>query len=178
MRHAQGTHNKMAELKGDAAYNDPINLDADLTALGQKQLFENRIFEEFDTIYCSPLRRCRKTLLGVYPRSSELPVILDDRLLEQPCGGNICDKRLPKEEIIQSFPKSWNHDLVSDKLVWLRDDQKDFKKIQSFTEDLLKNNKDTTVLVVCHGTWIKRWCQVYNYEAIFIDNCKTLRTIL
>jgi len=175
LRHAQGTHNKMADVQGAGAYNDPINLDADLTPLGEKQLFENRLFEEFGAIYCSPLRRCRKTLLGVYPRSSELPVILDDRLLEQPCGGNICDKRLPKEEILQTFPESWCHERVSDTLIWQRDDKNDMEKIKSFTDDLLKNHKDTTVLVVCHGTWIQRWTQLYKSEHVFIENCKTLR---
>ena len=177
-RHAQGTHNKMADDKGAGAYNDPMNLDADLTQLGLKQLSDNRIFEEFSAIYCSPLRRCRKTLIGVYPRSTELPVILDDRLSEQPCGGNICDKRLPKEEIQSSFPKTWLHDRVSDTLVWSRNDALDMEKIKSFTEDLIKNHKDTTVLVVCHGTWIQRWFQLYKSEHVFIENCKTIRAVI
>ena len=178
IRHAQGTHNKMANVLGSGAYNDPINLDAELTELGVKQTVENRLFEKFDSIYCSPLRRCRNTLLGVYPQSELHPVVLDDRLMEQPCGGNICDKRLEKSEILPSFPKSWDHTNVSDINDWSLNYDADAKKINTFTEDLKNKHDGQNVLIVSHGTWIHRWFFTKKWTIVNLDNCKVARTTI
>jgi probable phosphoglycerate mutase len=178
IRHAQGTHNKIASSIGAGSYNDPINIDAELTPLGLKQTIDNRLFEEFDAIYCSPLRRCRHTLLGVYPLSETLPVILDDRLMEQPCGGNICDRRLEKSEILPTFPPSWDHSKVLDKYLWIKDIDKDIEKIKSFTEELKNKHQNQNILIVSHGTWIYRWFALMKYESVILDNCKVARTTL
>jgi broad specificity phosphatase PhoE len=176
VRHAQGTHNQGAEIYGDIAYNYPGNIDAILTTKGIRQTTENRLHEKFDAIYCSPLRRCRSTLLGIYPLSETLPVIVDDRIMEQPCGGNICDKRLDKSLVLDTFPKSWNHDLVSDVTPWLINKDSDREKIVTFTEDLIKKHQGQTVLIVSHGTWISRWFQHFaKAENMRIENCKSYR---
>ena len=178
IRHAQGTHNKMASTIGAGAYNDPINLDAELTPHGLKQTADNRLFEKFDAIYCSPLRRCRNTLLGVYPLSETLRVILDDRLMEQPCGGNICDKRLEKSDILKTFPPTWDHSKVLDEYLWLEDDASDIEKIRSFTEDIKNKHQDQTLLIVSHGTWIYRWFRMMKSEIVSLDNCTIARTTI
>jgi broad specificity phosphatase PhoE len=178
VRHAQGTHNKMANVIGAGAYNDPINLDAELTPLGVSQTLENRLFEKFDAIYCSPLRRCRNTLLGVYPLSESYPVVLDDRLMEQPCGGNICDKRLEKNEILSSFPKTWDHSNVSETYDWALNYDADHAKIASFTEDLKNKHDGQTVLIVSHGTWIYRWFLTMKSIVVNLENCKVARTTI
>jgi len=178
IRHAQGTHNKMASSIGAGAYNDPVNLDAELTPLGQKQTTENKLEETFDAIYCSPLRRCRNTLLGVFPQSESMPVILDDRLMEQPCGGNICDKRLEKSIILPTFPPTWDHTKVLDNYIWAKDNNADVEKIRSFTEEIKTKHQNQTVLIVSHGTWINLWFIIMKNEGLFLDNCKTARTTL
>ena len=178
IRHAQGTHNKMANVFGAGAYNDPINLDAELTPLGLTQTLENRLFEKFDAIYCSPLRRCRSTLLGVYPLSESYPVILDDRLMEQPCGGNICDKRLEKTEILPSLPTSWDHTKVSVVNDWSIDHAADYAKIMTFTEDIKNKHDGQTILIVSHGTWIYRWFLALKSSVVNLDNCKVARTTI
>ena len=172
VRHAQGTHNLCAELHGDKGYSDPQYLDAELTPKGIRQTTENRLFEKFDAIYCSPMRRCRQTLLGIYPLSKDLPVIMDDRLVEQPCGYNICDRRLDKSEIIQSFPPSWDHTHVADVYPWLIDEKADEEKIWTITKELLDKHQNQTILVVCHGTWIHRWFKLFtNTVTPWLENC-------
>ena len=173
-RHAQGTHNKMAELEGDTAYNDPVNIDANLTDLGVKQTVDNRIFDYYDAIYCSPMRRCRQTLLGIYPSSNSLPVILDDRLMEQPCGKNLCDKRLEKSEILPEFPPSWNHEKVAEDYLWHLNQQVDLDKITGFTNDLLQDHQNETILIVSHGQWINRWLNIYKQKNLWVDNCQRI----
>ena len=114
IRHAQGYHNADGKIRGDLAYNDSKNIDAMLTEYGIKQAISNNLGNEtFDEIYSSPMRRCKQTLLCIYPISQSLPVIVDDRLIEQPQGVHISDKRLDKNDINSYTPIRWNTQLVS-----------------------------------------------------------------
>ena len=165
VRHAQGTHNVDHE-------NHPRNFDAELTPVGRQQTTVNRINENFAAIYCSPLRRCRATLLGIYPSSKDLPVILDDRLMEQPCGLNICDKRLAKSDMV--IPIAWDSTKVSEITPWRIDDYADIEKIKTFTNDLLNRHKDgDKILIVSHGNWIYRWFKIYANKEVILNNCKS-----
>jgi len=164
VRHAQGTHNVDHE-------NHPRNFDAELTAVGRQQTKNNMIHGDFATIYCSPLRRCRATLLGIYPASQELPVILDDRLMEQPTGLNICDKRLEKSDMV--FPSAWNSYFVSEKTPWTINDNADLDNIETFTNELLRHHKDgDKILIVSHGNWIYRWFKNYVGKEVLLNNCQ------
>ena len=170
VRHAQGTHNI-------SPLNLPSNFDAVLTPLGQRQTLENPIHERFDAVYCSPLRRCRETLLGIYPVSESLPVLLDDRLMEQPNGVNICDKRLEKADM--TIPPRWNHTGVADRSPWVDDPAADRRKIQAFTEEIQARHAGQTILVVGHSNWIHRWFKLYKDESdVYLDNCKSVRTTI
>jgi broad specificity phosphatase PhoE len=165
VRHAQGTHNV-------SDYTDPANFDAELTEVGHQQTKENQINGPFDTIYCSPLRRCRSTLLGINPNSENINVILDDRLMEQPCGINICDKRIEKADMI--LPKDWDTSRVSEITPWERNDDSDIEKIKSFTNDILTSHYNQTILIVSHSQWISRWFKIYTGEDVYLDNCKSI----
>jgi len=181
VRHAQGTHNLAAENNNGIYDNKDIShIDAVLTEKGIQQTVENQILgETFDAIYCSPMRRCRQTLLGIYPQSEQLPVILDDRLVEQPCGINPSDRRLDKSLIIDSFPKTWIHTAVSDIYDWVVDEIEDKHKIISITQEILRENENKTVLIVCHGTWIYRWFIMFkNVPNTWLENCKSIRVTL
>jgi len=165
VRHAQGTHNV-------DYYNHPRFFDAELTDLGIQQTQENKMDGFFDAIYCSPLRRCRATLLGIYPTSEYIPVILDDRLMEQPSGLNICDKRLDKSNMI--FSPVWDSTNVSEISPWTVDQNADIEKIKSFTTELLHRHKNGgRILIVSHCTWIYRWFKIYTGKDVVLNNCKS-----
>lgn len=165
VRHAQGTHNV-------SDYTDPVNFDAELTEVGHQQTKENQITDTFDVIYCSPLRRCRSTLLGMNPNSENIKVILDDRLMEQPCGINICDKRIEKVDMILS--KEWDTSGVSEITPWDRNDDADLEKIKSFTNDILSRHNNQTILIVSHSQWISRWFKIYTDKVVYLDYCKSV----
>jgi broad specificity phosphatase PhoE len=180
-RHAQATHNLAAE-KNNGIYDklDKSHIDAVLTEKGLQQIKENQITgETFDAIYCSPMRRARYTLQGIYPQSEMLPVILDDRLVEQPCGIGFSNKRLDKSLIVNEFPKKWVHKEVSDIYEWLVDENKDNQKIISITDEILRDNKNKKILIISHSTWIKRWFRMFHNEIYpWLDNCKSIRVTL
>jgi broad specificity phosphatase PhoE len=180
VRHAQGTHNLAAEKNNGIYEKSEEHRDAKLTAKGYEQIKENQIVgETFDAIYCSPMRRTRHTLLGIYPQSEMLPVILDDRLIEQPCGENPSDKRLDKSLILNDFPKKWIHTAVSDIYECKIDEIEDKHKIISITQEILRENENKTVLIVGHGTWIHRWLTMFQNKTYpRLDNCKSIRITL
>ena len=165
VRHAQGTHNV-------GYVNDPANFDAELTDVGIQQTKDSRIYDNYDAIYCSPLRRCRATLLGIYPSSETMPVILDDRLMEHPSGLNICDKRLEKSDMV--FPEAWDSSNVSEISPWTVDQNADIEKIKSFTNDLVNNHDGHTVLIISHCNWIYRWFKLYTNKDMWLNNCQSV----
>ena len=178
-RHAQGYHNVDGKLRGDAAYHDPINLDATLTDFGIKQARSNKINnEKFDEIFCSPMRRCKQTLLGIYPESQMLPVIVDDRLIEQPQGRHISDKRLDKNDPNSYTPLRWNTQLVSEINPYISDINKDIEKILNFTKYIKARYPNGKVLVVTHGRWLHNWLMIYKNEDRWIDNCECIRVTI
>jgi broad specificity phosphatase PhoE len=181
VRHAQGTHNLAAEKNGGLYDKQDItHIDAVLTEKGIQQTKDNNLANEaFDIIYCSPMRRCRQTLQGIYPQSDQLPVILDDRLAEQPCGVNVCDRRLDKSLIIDTIPQKWDHTAVSDIYDWKTDDTEDKHKMISITHEILRDNENKNILIVCHGTWIRRWFILFQNKTYpWLDNCKSIRVTL
>lgn len=107
MRHAQATHNVDYYQKGTGRYTDPVYLDAELTDTGlQQALAIQDVFKDktFDAIYCSPMRRCRATLLSSMPSAEGRCVHVVDALIEQPAGHNICDKRLERDFVVAPCP--------------------------------------------------------------------------
>lgn len=180
LRHAQGTHNVDSFKKGGRHYNDPVYLDAELTREGIQQAIQTREKLKdyyFDAIYCSPLRRCRSTLIGVIPSSPNLPVILDDRLLEQPYGENICDKRLEREEVVRTSPTPWIADKVAvqnpfTELSYVDNPQR------SFTSEVRRKFPEGTVLVVSHSEWIRRWMRMFQMKHAELGNCEYIEVTL
>lgn len=182
IRHAHATHNAAAEEHGESAYHDPAHRDAAFTEIGCEQLRSLRDHLRDLTltptaIYCSPLQRCRHTLLGGLPRSEFAPVHLDDRLMEP--QSHVCNHR-PELDVLERYcPPAWLLDGVADKnpkdadpptsiITWIRD----------FTEEILARHPGETVLVVTHCTWIRNWFRIYKREKIVPANCEVLFTTL
>lgn len=184
LRHAQGWHNAPPpDFKGDS-YNDIKFRDAELTPLGIMQTVERRKeFEhkEFDAIYCSPMRRCRQTLLAVYPQAANMNVQVDDRLIEQPTGVNISDHRFERNTIVANSPPSWDLTKVAENNPFLvRSVTRDTENIRTITQEIFKKygSQNGTVLIVAHGMWIGRWLEMYQDHCQFINNCEYVKYTL
>jgi len=184
LRHAQGTHNSDAVRRGSIAYFDPIHTDAPLDDVGHQQTESTR--QEFvcDYMYCSPMKRCRDTLLQVMPGSSDRPVILDDRLMETQ-GGAACNRRSAKSTILESVPTAWNtagvaeenpHDFVVERQSHSPIEMPLFQqRIKKFTEYLLATHADSdTILLAGHHDWIRTWFWLYKDADVSPKNCETL----
>jgi broad specificity phosphatase PhoE len=176
LRHAQGWHNEPGPNYVGDSYNDPLFRDASLTPVGLEQTLTTRAKLSsivFDAIYCSPMRRCRQTLLSVYPGSVDVNVHVDDRLIEQPTGKNIADHRFERDFVVGECPKKWDVARVSDVNPFLtKSDSGDQDKMRTITQSIMKKHPSGNVLVVCHGTWIGRWLDLYQGQTRFIENCE------
>lgn len=176
VRHAQGTHNLDYSLIGDDAYNKPRNLDAALTTFGHSQTEKARTLfahQQFDVILCSPLRRCRETLIGIYPAAVSLPVVLDDRLME-PQGAHLCNRRKEKPELIRLLPAKWDLTNVGEANLYDAGVEKRpefYRRIASVTEDICVRWPGKRILVVTHHMWIRHWHNIYYGIEVPVENC-------
>lgn len=182
LRHAQGFHNvPPPDFNGDWA-TDPLMADAVLTDVGHMQTLNKRPLYtdfKFDEIYVSPLRRCRQTLLGVYPPAANLTVIVDDRLIEQKAFGAVCNQRAERDDVISTSPASWNFSGVAEVNPYgPTSDDEDFALIRSFTSDVIKKHPDGKVLVVAHAGWIWRWFELFKGDGFGLDNCEMVSVSL
>jgi broad specificity phosphatase PhoE len=179
VRHAQGYHNLDGEKRGDQAYYDPIHIDAELTNIGILQARGNNLGNEiFDAIFSSPMKRCRQTLINIYPISQVLPVILDDRLIEQPQGTYLCNKRVEKYNIVKTIPSIWNTDKIFTRNPFILNNTLDDNKLTSFTDDIKNKYPNGKVLIITHGKWIHNWLLKYKYVSKYVNNCEIIRVTL
>lgn len=173
LRHAQATHNVAALTRGEAAYNDPVYRDADLTENGKQQavrLRESVVFEP-DVIYCSPLRRCRQTLLEAFPTSNEMPVHLDDRLMEP--QSHVCNHRDDRTVLATEIPTAWTLDGVAEENPATAVDSV-VKRLRAWTAEIMERHKGQTVLAVTHYTWIQNWFRIFQRRFVEPANCEYL----
>ena len=186
IRHAQATHNVAADLYGQNAYMDPAHRDAPLTDEGLLQTSRVRRERGADfigssgeltpaVIYCSPLLRCRQTLLGVIPAAEGWPVRLDDRLMEP--QSHVCNHRIERADLRRVCPSVWNLDGVAE--VNPKDAPESIvARIRAFTADVLARHPGQRVLVVSHFTWIQNWFRIFKKEKVEPPNCGILRAVL
>ena len=179
LRHAEARHNADAAVRGDAAYFDPVNADADLTDNGWRQALDSRSDVPQDhAIYCSPLRRCRGTLLGIVSDAGTRSVILDDRLME-PQGQAICNRRSERRAILGEIPPAWICNIAEHNPYDCSSEEYDVdevfmpkfcNRVRAFTEELRRSNHEH-VIVVSHHDWIRVWFWLYKRERVSVANC-------
>lgn len=182
IRHAQATHNVAAETRGESAYSDPTYRDAELTDEGHLQV--SRVRRERGSefigpsggltpavIYCSPLRRCRQTLLGVLPFSAEAGVRIDDRLMEP--QSHICNHRIERADLVSACPPTWSLEGVAE-INPSNGGDSIVKRIRAWTADVLAAHPGQRVLVVSHYTWIQNWFRIFKREVVSPANCEIL----
>lgn len=186
IRHAQATHNVAAEERGESAYYDPTFRDAELTDEGHLQVSRVRRERGRDfvepsgiltpaVIYCSPLRRCRQTLLGVLPFAAEVGVRVDDRLMEP--QSHVCNHRIEWADLACVCPPAWSLAGVAEA------NPKDggdsiVKRIRAWTTEVLVAHPGQRVLVVSHYTWIQNWFRIFKKEQVSPENCGILYATL
>jgi broad specificity phosphatase PhoE len=157
--------------------------DAALTDAGKEQV---RLLKpqlngfRFDAIYCSPLLRCRQTLIAGYPRSVYNDVKLDDRLLEQPYGTHICNKRVGRTELVGSVPRAWDCTKVTVEnphRVLSKSDE--YQIVRDFGKEMLQKHRGQSLLVVSHGRWICRFLKLFHgLRNVHIGNCECLEIVV
>ncbi len=186
IRHAQATHNVAADIYGEIAYMDPAHHDALLTDEGHLQTARVRREHRAEflgpdgalvptAVYCSPLQRCRQTLLEVIPDSETWLVHLDDRLMEP--QSHICNHRAERNEIANDCPSVWRTDDVAevnpkygcDSIV---------EHIHAFTAEMLERHPGQRILVVAHFTWIQKWFSIFKQKRVEPPNCGILQAVL
>lgn len=178
LRHAEAFNNVCPtnyigdELR-DSALTDQGHFQ---TAQLRPQLHKMR----FDSIYCSPLQRCRQTLKAVYPRSVYLNVQIADSLLEQPYGTHVCNHRAELGIIKASSPNPWSTTLVSEiNPHRVLKKKLEYQIIRDFAKMLVQKHPDQTVLLVTHGRWISRFLKLFcNLRHVHINNCQCLQVVL
>lgn len=176
LRHGQAQHNT-DEFRANAeqARVDPKYLDSRLTEKGVYQAIHAQDKLKgivFDAIYCSPLRRCRNTLLLAFPESATANVAVDDRILEQPYGHNIADKRMERADVVSDCPPNWICENVSESNPFHTSSEAvEREAIRSFTADVCRQWPGGVVFVVAHQTWIRRWTEMFHVTPLQLENC-------
>lgn len=171
MRHGEGTHNVAAWTEGEAAYQNPAHADASLTPTGEEQCVAEgpRLLElgPYDAVYCSPLRRCRQSLLCALPGAADWVVTLDDRIME-PQGFHVCNRRQNRQAVRATSPDVWSTQAVGSinpytgwREVNGSADPRFYGRIRAFTESVLASGAGR-VLIVSHHEWIRRWFEIYH----------------
>ncbi len=187
LRHAQGTHNAAAVVAGSSAYFDVAHRDAALTAEGVRQAWSvreaGRLGKDFGVIFCSPLRRCRETLVGAVAGAEKRAVRIDDRLME-PQGVAICNRRAELGDLRAAVPVGWcldgvramnPYDVLEEGGTVGTDGHGGFEtRVRAFTEGVLAAVPAERVLVVAHHDWIRTWFRLYAPErgTVSLGNCE------
>ena len=136
VRHGQTDWNIQDKLQGHT--NVPLNK----TGIEQAyKIKENLSNINFSKIYCSPLERCIKTAEII--NKDNLPIIIDDRLIERNFG-NLEGKQGHNIEDFMIFEKnldSFNVEPI----------QSFFKRVHAFLEDITSSANNDKILLVTHN---------------------------
>ncbi len=119
--------------------------DEELTERGIVQATEikNKLANiKFDVIYSSPVKRARQTAEIIVPTAD---IIIDSRIAERDPG-----KLLGKSRNIID-KNTWNSLTLDQTLEGAETLKTGLKRVQSFLDDLHKNNKDKTILIITHN---------------------------
>jgi len=190
IRHGLAGHNVGFNLVGESAYFDPKYFDAELVPEGENQA-QNAGLKllniKFDSIYCSPSRRCIQTLDNLLSTTKVIIdsafkapknefIRLDDRLME-PQGYHIPNKRHDKvqvEKFVTNFNKKFDLSNVALNYEFNKENTDQVNnKIISFINDLkTKHNKDVNILVVTHHDWLKHFFSIFFGKVVSFDNCE------
>ena len=135
VRHGQTDWNVLGKIQGHA--------DIELNEMGIKQAEELREkFKnvKFDKVFCSPLKRARKTAEIIYNGQIEI----DERLKER-CNGTLEGKTKKEIQKLPDFNSLDNNEYGIETLRNLNE------RIKSFITEVMTKYKNKNILVVTHA---------------------------
>lgn len=109
-----------------------------------KECAQIMMHTKFDVVFCSPLKRAKQTAKIVLKHHKGVPIIYDDRLLEREEGSAT---GLTQEEAFSKF--AWDFKKKY-KFEGFEQPAEMFKRVSSFYDDILKEYKDKSVVVISH----------------------------
>jgi broad specificity phosphatase PhoE len=175
LRHAQAFNNvqPLTYIGAEEELKNPRLTDLGMSQAAAVCVKLNEIV--FDTIYCSPLKRCCETLKLVCPHSVYLAVKVDDRLIEHPYGQHISNLRPAKSEISRTVPVAWDCSNVAElNPFYIKETADEYQIIRDFIAEILKKHPSENVLIVTHGLWISRFIEIYSGEKRYVANCECI----
>ena len=161
IRHGTSLHNVMFHQIGRRAYNE--YRDTPLLEEGIHEALDlNKNWDKIDTmelVIVSPLSRTIETALNVFKNKST-PMISIDSIMEHPQAEEICNMRLPKEELIKKYPNI-DFSLLSDdhKLYWVPEFDRDIEverlnsRIADF-KSFVKMRPEKNIAIVSHSSFL------------------------
>lgn len=174
VRHAESVGNAAVKAQGDAALNDVSLRDCGLSPAGREQTtalrseFEGRTFA---AIYCSPARRCRETLMDIYPAAAEQSVRVDCRLAEGRGWAEFNELAIlnPME-----WPALWDLTRAAECRERLESIGEVSRRMQGWWIDVSDTVTDGEILVVTHKWPIQLWARDWPEVYVEPENCKPL----
>jgi glucosyl-3-phosphoglycerate phosphatase len=161
IRHGTSLHNVMFHQIGRRAYNE--YRDTPLLEEGiheAKKLNENwDKIDDIELVIVSPLSRTIETALHVF-KNKHIPMISIDSIMEHPQAEELCNMRLPKEELIEKYT-TIDFSLLSDdhKLYWVpvferkNEVERLNSRIAEF-QSFVKMRPEKTIAIVSHSSFL------------------------
>ena len=161
VRHGQGTHNKLAETLGDAAYLDESVNDARLTEKGRQEAADNSqktASMNLEIVYVSPLSRATETGVLAFQEAAakDVPFVAHESLREQ-MGKHVCDRRRNVEELKNDFPMI-DYSLIetAEDVLWTQERESKAsvaKRAWVFINYIL-SRPEKEIAAVCHSSFL------------------------
>ena len=174
MRHGKTDWNKEYRLQGRT--DIPLNDEGREMAVEARELYKD---VHFDVCYCSPLSRARETAEIFLKDREDVPIHIDDRLIEMSFG--VCEG----EDHIFSKPESGVYKLFKDPENYeVVEGAESFDQLYSRTGDFLNHvakplsDEGKDVLIVGHGAMNTsiicqaRGIPLKDFWSVGIENCK------
>ena len=169
IRHGQTVKNRSDRLQGRA--DDPLNEQGIAQSEAVGKWFEEQGIR-FDVIYSSPLSRAIDT--AKIAAGEDIPVVLDDRLIEMDYGPyEGMDMRNPAPEIITFF-SDFVHNPAPDGMEQLSDV---VKRLGTFVEEIREAAAEKNILVSTHAIAMKGALEYLtplsggSYWSKYVGNC-------
>lgn len=139
IRHGQ-TNDNLAKIN-TGRKNVPLNRKGKIQS---KECAQIMMWETFDVVYCSPLKRARQTAKRIMKYHKHVPIFYDERLLEREDGsatGMKQDEAYPK--FVWDFKKKYNFENFEQPAQM-------FERISGFYDEILKKHKGQKVVIIAH----------------------------
>lgn len=174
VRHAESLGNAAVKEHGDTALNDASLCDCGLSPAGHAQaaaLSPECTGRTFAAIYCSPARRCRETLLEIYPAAATQTVRVDCRLAEGR-GWAEFNELTPLNPM--EWPATWDLTHAAECRERLESIGEVSRRMRGWWIDMSDTVTDGDILVVTHKWPIQLWARDWPEVFVEPENCKPI----